>query len=62
MSKKAAGGQKQGGFFSSFFGRKSKKDEPEQEETKDTESKGLIVFTKTASPNILTFLLSCGTY
>lgn len=38
QSKKATGGQKQGGFFSSFFGRKSKKDEPEQEESKDKES------------------------
>lgn len=39
VSKKAAGGQKQGGFFSNFFGRKTKKDELEQEESKDTESK-----------------------
>lgn len=39
QSKKATGGQKHGGgFFSSFFGRKSKKDEPEQEESKDKES------------------------
>lgn len=37
QSKKATGGQKLGGFFSSFFGRKSKKDEPEQE-SKDKES------------------------
>ncbi|XP_029702157.1 vacuolar protein sorting-associated protein 13C isoform X2 [Takifugu rubripes] len=38
QSKKATGGQKHGGFFSSFFGRKSKKDEPEKEESKDKES------------------------
>lgn len=38
LSKKAAGGQKHGGFFSNFFGRKTKKDEPEQEDSKDKES------------------------
>lgn len=41
LSKKATGGQKQGGggFFSNFFGRKAKKDEVEQVESKDTERK-----------------------
>ncbi|XP_040904460.1 vacuolar protein sorting-associated protein 13C isoform X1 [Toxotes jaculatrix] len=44
VGKKAAGGQKQGGgggFFSSLFGRKAKKEEPEREEIKETESSGL---------------------
>ncbi|KAM9366322.1 intermembrane lipid transfer protein VPS13C [Symphorus nematophorus] len=44
VGKKAAGGQKGGGgggFFSSLFGRKAKKEEPEPEESKETESSGL---------------------
>lgn len=62
VSKKAAGGQKQGGgggFFSNLFGRKTKKDEPEQEESKDTESKCLIHLYRSSSIHHLTCVLSC---
>lgn len=50
VSKKATGGQKPGGgFFSNIFGRKTKKDKPEEEESKDTESKELICLYKGSS-------------